>query len=198
MTPPPIILASASPRRRELLDLLGWPFEVVPGDAVEITAGAMTPSEACQLNAYRKARSIAKRIPDAVVIGADTEVCLGPKTLGKPADLAEAGAMLQRLSGRAHQVVTGVCLLHLRKHLQVCFAEMTDVHFHRLSPAQRSAYLQRIHPFDKAGAYAVQEHGHLIIERLDGSFSNVVGLPLERLSVELRRFLAIVEALDTE
>jgi septum formation protein len=190
MTRPQLILASASPRRRELLRLLGFPFRALSSAAPEFSPGHMTPVESCQLNAYRKARALAKRFPDAVVIGADTEVCLGRKVLGKPASFIDACGMLRRLQGKVHQVITGVCLLHLRRHHQVCFAELTHVKFHRLNRAQREGYLKRINPLDKAGAYAVQEFGHLIIERIDGSFSNVVGLPVERLAHELKDFLA--------
>lgn len=190
MTRPQLILASASPRRRELLRLLGLPFRTLASAAPELSPGHLTPVESCQLNAYRKARVLARRFPDAVVIGADTEVCLGRKVLGKPASFIDACGLLRRLQGKRHQVITGVCLLHLRRHRQVCFAELTHVKFHRLNRAQRESYLQRINPLDKAGAYAVQEFGHLIIERLDGSFSNVVGLPVERLARELKAFLA--------
>jgi len=185
-----IILASASPRRRELFRLLGRPFRVLASAAPEYAPGHMTPLESCQLNAYRKARLVAKRFPDAVVVGADTEVCLGRKVFGKPASFIEACVMLRRLQGKVHQVITGVCLLHLRRHHQVSFAEMTHVKFHRLNRDQREGYLKRINPLDKAGAYAVQEHGHLIIEEIDGSFTNVVGLPVERLARELKTFLA--------
>jgi septum formation protein len=190
MTAPRIILASASPRRRELLRLLGRTFQAVASDAPELSPGHMTPIESCQLNAYRKARLVAKRHPDAVVIGADTEVCLGRKVFGKPASFIEACVMLRKLQGKVHQVVTGVCLLHLRRHRQACFAELTHVKFHRLTRDQREGYLKRINPLDKAGAYAVQEFGHLIIEAIDGSFTNVVGLPVDRLRHELNRFLA--------
>jgi len=186
----PIILASASPRRRELLRLLGHPFRVVASNATEVDSEHMTPQEVCQLNAYRKARSVAKKNPDAVVIGADTEVCLGRRILGKPASFVDACGMLRKLQGKVHQVVTGVCLYHLRQHRQYAFAVMTHVKFHRLNRDQREGYLKRINPLDKAGAYAVQEFGHLIIEQIDGSFTNVVGLPIERLGYELERFLS--------
>lgn len=189
MSAPRIILASASPRRRELFRLLGLPFRVVASAAPEFAPGHMTPAEACQLNAYRKARVVAKKHPDALVIGADTEVCLGRRVFGKPASFIEACSMMRRLQGRTHQVITGVCLLHLRRHHQVCFAELTHVKFHRLDRDQRERYLKHISPLDKAGAYAVQEHGHLIIERIQGSFTNVVGLPVERLVRELKDFL---------
>lgn len=186
----PIILASASPRRRELLGLLGLPFAVVASQASELNPEQLTPVEACQLNAYRKARTVAKKHPDAVVIGADTEVCLGSRVFGKPASFNDACSMLRRLQGKVHQVVTGVCLYQLRHHRQTSFAVMTHVKFHRLNSNQREGYLRRINPLDKAGAYAVQEFGHLIIEEIEGSFTNVVGLPVERLEHELNNFLA--------
>jgi len=186
---PLLILASASPRRRELLRLLGRPFRVIPGDVPEMSPGHMTPMESCQLNAYRKARSVAKRYPDAVVIGADTEVCLGRRVFGKPASFVDACRMLRRLQGKVHEVITGVCIYHLRRHRQISFAVTTRVQFHRLNRDQRERYLKRIDPYDKAGAYAVQEHGHLIIEDINGSFTNVVGLPVERLAHELSSFL---------
>jgi septum formation protein len=188
MSTPTIILASGSPRRRELLQLLGKPFEVVASNAPETASEHMTPFEACQLNAYRKARVVAKKFPDALVIGADTEVALGHRLFGKPATLKEAVAMLLKLQGKVHSVVTGVCLLHLRKHRQFCFAELTNVRFRRLSRAQRWEYLKSINPLDKAGGYAIQENGHLLVESIEGSFSNVVGLPMERLEAELKRF----------
>lgn len=184
-----IILASASPRRRELFRLLGRPFRVLASDAPEFAPGHMTPMESCQLNAYRKARAVAKRFPDAIVIGADTEVCLGRKVFGKPASFVAACKMLRQLQGKVHQVITGVCIYHLRRHRQVSFAVTTHVRFHRLDRNQREGYLKRINPLDKAGAYAVQEHGHLIIEEIDGSFTNVVGLPVERLACELTHFV---------
>jgi len=192
MNLPSIILASGSPRRRELMRLLGRPFRVIVSEAAEVSPGHMTPLEACQMNAYRKARMVAKKCPDAVVIGADTEVCVGRKVLGKPASFVEACGMLRRLQGKVHQVITGVCLYHLRHHRQASFAVMTHVRFHRLNRDQREAYLKRINPLDKAGAYAIQEHGHLIIEEIEGSFTNVVGLPIEQLGRELEAFLQTV------
>lgn len=186
----PLILASASPRRRELMNLLGWPFLVIASDAPEASPEHLTPSEICQLNAYRKARTVAKKHPDSIVIAADTEVCLGRRVFGKPSSLADAGAMLRRLQGKTHQVITGVCLYQLRHHRQTSFAVLTHVKFHRLNREQREGYLKQINPLDKAGAYAIQEHGHLIVEEIDGSFTNVVGLPIERLAHELTIFLS--------
>jgi septum formation protein len=182
---PPLILASASPRRAELLKLLRVKFRIIPSDATEVVHEHLTPLEICQLNAHRKARAVAKRIPDALVIGADTLVFLDNKILGKPRNLADARRMLARLQGRTHQVVTGVSLIHLRAHRERVFAISTDVLFHPLDAGQIRDYLSRINPLDKAGAYAIQESGEKIISEISGSYSNVVGLPVERLREEL-------------
>jgi septum formation protein len=182
---PPFILASASPRRAELLRQLKVPFEVTPSDAAETFDPQLSPYELCQLNAHRKARVIAKKHPDALVLGADTLVFLGSEIFGKPGNLAEAQQMLSRLQGHTHQVVTGVCLMHLRAHHEKIFATGTDVTFHPLDAGQISEYLSQINPLDKAGAYAIQEHGEKIVAEISGSYSNVVGLPLERLRAEL-------------
>lgn len=183
---PLVILASASPRRQDLLRELGVAFEVVPAAVEELHHEALTARELCLINACRKARRVAKRFPDHVVLGADTLVSLDTRLYGKPADLAEATRMLRELAGQTHRVVTGVCLLQLRRHRESLFAETTAVTFRPLSEEQVVDYLKVINPLDKAGAYAVQERGGDIISDLNGSYSNVVGLPLERLAVELR------------
>ena len=185
MNLPPLILASASPRRAELLRVMGLEFSVLPSQAPEIQPEHLTPVETCQINAYRKARAVAKKHPDALVLGADTLVCLDRKIYGKPLDLPDAERMLSELQGRQHQVITGLCLIHLRAHRQRTFADLTQVQFHPLGLEQIRAYLSRINPLDKAGAYAIQEHGELIVARIEGSLSNVVGLPVERLRAEL-------------
>lgn len=182
---PSLILASASPRRVELLRLIGAGFEVVPGDVTELADEHLSPYELCQLNAHRKARAVAKRFPDALVLGADTLVFLDCEIFGKPANLADAHRMLARLQGRTHQVITGVSLIHLRRHRERVFAVSTDVRFRSLNMEQVRNYLSRIHPLDKAGAYAIQDHGELIIEEISGSYSNVVGLPVERVREEI-------------
>jgi septum formation protein len=164
---------------------MGVAFQIVPSHAPELEHGFLTPRELSQLNAYRKARVVAKQHPDSLVLAADTLVCLGSVLFGKPASFEDAERILARLEGRSHQVVTGVCLIHLRHHRQRSFAESTDVTFRPLDARQIRAYLERIDPLDKAGAYAIQEHGDWIVERIDGSFSNVVGLPAERLQAEL-------------
>ncbi len=188
MNLPPIILASASPRRAELLREIVAEFQVIPGHAEEFQPEYLSPAEAGLLNAYRKARVIAKKFPDALVIGADTEVVLGRRIFGKPRDFADAHAMVADLAGREHLVITGVCLLHLRRHRQKLFSVTTRVKFKPLRADQITDYLTLINPLDKAGAYAIQEHGDKIVARIEGSYSNVVGLPVERLRDELAAF----------
>jgi septum formation protein len=183
---PPLILASASPRRAELLRQLKLEFEVVPSDAKEVFDDHLSPLELCQLNAHRKARVVAKKIPDALVLGADTLVFLDHKIFGKPSDKVNAREMLLQLQGRTHQVVTGVCLVHLRTHAEKIFAVSTDVLFRPLTGEQIDEYLATINPLDKAGAYAIQEHGEMVVSEISGSFSNVVGLPIEKVESELR------------
>ena len=185
MNLPPVILASASPRRSILLRELGIEFEVLPGHAEEIQPEHLTPHEISQINAYRKACVLARKHPDALVLGADTIVCLGGTIFGKPSNLEDAQRMLAKLQGRTHQVVTGVCLIHLRTHRQKCFAESTTVTFRKLHAGQIRRYLAKINPLDKAGAYAIQEEGDEIVKSTSGSYTNVVGLPLERLKEEL-------------
>ena len=165
---------------------MGLKFRVVPSDAVEVRHEQLTARELCQLNAYRKARAVAKKIPDALVIAADTLVYLDNVIFGKPASLAEARRIIERLQGRTHRVATGVCLIHLRKFRQRIFAETTAVTFKPLTFDQAAAYVTAINPLDKAGAYAIQEKGDFIIEQVSGSFTNVVGLPVERLQNELQ------------
>ncbi len=190
MNLPPLILASASPRRSELLRQMGLQFEILPAQSAEEHPGHLTPVEICQINAYHKARAVAKKHPDALVLGADTVVCLGTRIFGKPASLEEAEQMLLALQGQEHVVITGVCLIHLRPHRQRTFADTTWVRFHPLGTEQVESYLSKVSPLDKAGAYAIQEHGDLIVERIDGSFTNVVGLPMERLRLEFERWPA--------
>lgn len=185
MNLPPLILASASPRRAELLRQLGLRFQTVPGDAGEFAHEHLSPLELCQLNAQRKARAVAQKAPDALVLAADTLVFLDADILGKPANLAEARRMMERLQGRTHQVVTGVVLIHLRAHRERVFGVSTDVRFRALNAGQIQNYFAKVSPLDKAGAYAIQEHGDLIVEEISGSYSNVVGLPVERLQIEL-------------
>lgn len=193
---PLLVLASASPRRNELLRQLGLAFQVVPAEAVEIMSRSLTPAEICQINAYRKARAVAKHYPDAVVLGADTLVSLGRNVFGKPVDMNEAFTMMSMLQGQMHEVTTGVCLLHLREHRQRAFAVSTTVRFRPLRTSEIRRYFELVDPFDKAGAYAIQEQGEMIVESFDGSFTNVIGLPLERLAEELEAWGFILERIQ--
>lgn len=169
-----------------MLRQLGVKFQVVPAEVPEVMVDQLTPLEICRINASRKARVVAGRHPDRMVLGADTLVCLGRTVFGKPATRAEAGRMLGRLQGKTHEVVTGVCLVRLSARWQRIFVDRTRVTFRRLREADIRRYLERVNPLDKAGAYAIQEHGELLVREISGSFSNVVGLPLERLEEELR------------
>jgi septum formation protein len=185
---PALILASASPRRAELLRRMGVPFTVVRGEVPEIAPEHLSPVETAEINAYRKARATAKKHPDSLVLAADTIVSLGTEIFGKPVDAADAEQMLAKLQGRTHLVVTGVCLLRLRPHRQKLFAVNTSVTFRKLHAGQIRRYLSKIFPFDKAGSYAIQEEGDLIVKNIAGSFSNVIGLPVERLRTELEAY----------
>jgi septum formation protein len=188
MNSPTLILASVSPRRAELLRQFEFEFLVVPSAAEEISSEDLSAGEVAQLNAYRKARVVSKRFPDAVTMGVDTVVSFGRSIFGKPANLAEAGRMVSALQGKTHQVVTGVCLIYLRGHRQKIFCEQTDVTFRRLTPAQIRHYHSEVDPLDKAGAYGIQEKSVVLVESISGSFSNVAGLPTERLQEELGAF----------
>jgi septum formation protein len=185
---PSLILASASPRRAELLRQLGVEFEVVASEAAELHHDHLTALEVSQINAYRKARAVAKKLPDRLVLGADTLVVLETRLFGKPSTLEQAYQMLEELQGRTHHVVTAICLMHLRDHRQRISSERTAVTFRALDASKIRRYLSRVNPLDKAGAYAIQEDGDLIVEKISGSYTNVVGLPVERLTEELKEW----------
>ena len=189
MNAPPIILASASPRREQLLREMGLRFTVVCPDSVEELFTGAIPEVLAMRNAQRKARAVAERHRAALVIGADTVVVLGGKLFGKPRDRADAAVMLAELAGQQHEVFTGVCLVHRAQNVEMTFCNSTKVWVKPLTREGIHAYHSKIDPLDKAGAYAAQEHGDTIIKRIDGSFSNVMGLPIERLRVILEKLL---------
>ena len=182
------MLASASPRRAELLRAAGIAFEVRASSVPELADEALGLAELVAANARAKALEVAERHPGSVVLGADTLVWLDGRPLGKPCGHDEARRMLMALSGRTHEVATGVHIARLEPLLQVEFVEVSRVRFRALDEAAVADYLARVHALDKAGAYALQEHGELLVERVEGSRSNVVGLPLERTLAALRRF----------
>lgn len=175
-----LILASQSPRRRDLLQREGVDFVVEVQAAEELHDASVPPAELCAHNAAAKAAAVAALHPLDTVIGADTLVFIDDMPLGKPADEAEAVAMLQRLQGRTHCVCTAVAVF-MPGGERRDFAEMSYVTFKPLSDRDIRCYMERVHVYDKAGAYAIQEHGDMIIERFEGDLDNVIGLPVTRL-----------------
>jgi septum formation protein len=180
----PVVLASSSPRRRELLEQAGVSFEVVASPAEEIHDAAMKPDLLCELNATLKAAAVAVMRPDATVIGSDTLVFIDDLPLGKPADLEEARGMLRRLSGRTHRVCTGVCVIYPGGGKNV-FHDTTEVTFLKLDDAAIEEYFALVNPLDKAGAYGIQESGERIIAGIRGNFDNVMGLPVGKVIAAL-------------
>ena len=183
-----LILASASPRRRDLMQQAGYDFEVVASPAEEIHDASLSPDALTTWNARAKAEAVSRDHPHSLVIGADTLAYLDNEPLGKPCNMDEARRMLRSLVGRTHHICTGVCLAHGASKHSTVFHLLTAVTFKALSGAEIDAYLDKIDPLDKAGAYAAQDHGDLIIDRVDGSWANVVGLPMESLKDQLDAF----------
>ena len=182
----PVILASASPRRASLLAEAGPEFASMRIMTAHVDEGA-DPLE----NAFLKAEACAAADPRAIVIGADTVIRFEGETIGKPADIEDAKRILARLSGHTHDVVTGVCVRCLETDLLVRFEEATHVKFRTLSPEAIDAYVKKVNVLDKAGAYAIQEHGDDIIEGIEGSLTNVIGLPVERLKETIHHLLQL-------
>ena len=186
---PALVLASRSPRRRELLVAAGVKdVTIVPSSAEESADASAGLAALVLANARTKAADVATSYPESVVLGADTLVWLEGEALGKPDNIDAARQILSRLSGRVHEVCTGVSLLRLDPHLQIEFHETTRVRFRALDDALIEDYLSKVDVLDKAGAYALQEHGEMIVESVEGCRSNVVGLPVERTLAALRRF----------
>lgn len=176
---PRLILASASPRRRELLAQLGVSFDVVTASVDEHEDVATDPRTMVAQNAALKADWVSAREPEAFVLGADTTVSIDDLALNKPRDRAEAKTMLFRLGGRTHRVYTGLALRRGRDRMHIDETVVSEVTFKPLDEATVTEYLSRVNTLDKAGGYAIQEHGDLIVAGYTGSFSNIVGLPLE-------------------
>ena len=183
---PQIILASGSPRRRELLSRFGFPFIIDVSDADEVNTG--TPEELVESNAAAKALAVARRHGDALVIASDTLVSLDGEPLGKPADEEDAALMLGKLSGKAHQVFTGVCLIDCATGKQASFVDRSDIRFREMSESEITDYIRTGEPMDKAGAYAIQGLGGKFVESYTGSFENIMGLPVQALEKALKAF----------
>lgn len=188
------LLASASPRRKCLLQQTGNEVVICPSHVLELTSHAEGPAALAVANARLKAHAIYQNLQpneQEIVLGADTLVCIEGEVLGKPKDRAEAERMLTQLAGRWHEVITGVCLLRSpSENSGTEFSETTRVLFHPLKLEEIRSYLDTIHPYDKAGGYAAQEGGERIIAKISGSFSNIVGLPMEALQAALNAFPA--------
>ena len=184
-----IILGSASPRRRELLESVGLEFEVMTSAVAEIDHDGGSPHETVVRNALIKAQDVAERVNgDALVIGADTLVFAGERALGKPVSLDEARDMLRMLSGVTHQVYTGVAVVRATDGTGATGHEMTEVTFRDLSDSDIDSYIEQVDPLDRAGAYTVDGPGSLLAVRFDGCFYNVLGLPMVVLDTLLGQF----------
>lgn len=190
-----MILASQSPRRRQILQEAGFSFRTIPPAFDEDQISADTPEALVAQLAAGKASDVCNQaMPGEAVVGSDTVVVLDGNVLGKPKDAADACHMLQRLSGRAHEVMTGVSIWRDSQEIGG-FVEKTAVTFWDLSPARIDAYVASGEPLDKAGAYGIQGYGRLLVKGIEGDFYNVVGLPIARLARELHR-LGIDSALE--
>ena len=184
-----LILASKSPRRQELLKLMDIDFRVVLKEVDESYPDGLTPAEIALYIAQKKAEAFDEDINDEVVLTADTIVCIDGEILGKPDDAEHAIAMLQKLSGKVHQVYTGVCLLYKGRYNK--FYDMSEVFFRKLTDEEIRSYVAEYQPFDKAGSYGIQQRIGLIgIERINGSYTNVVGLPTEKVYQQLKAIVA--------
>jgi septum formation protein len=175
-----IVLASASPRRKWLLEEAGYSVCCEVSGAAELEDDSLAPAVLALENAARKVRIVAARFPQETVLAADTVVAMGGRFYGKPSDLADAFRMLSELSGQTHEVVTGV-VIHFPGGARSQFSESSLVTFHPLGADKIRAYISSIHPLDKAGAYAAQDDNGRIIRRIAGSLTNVIGLPMESL-----------------
>lgn len=181
-----IVLASGSPRRRELLEEAGVEFVVKISPAEEIHDESMIPEKLCEANAELKAAAVAGEFPDDIVIGADTLVFLGGRALGKPKTLAEAKDMLRGLSGKTHRVCSGVCMIFPGNRREL-FHGLTEVDFREFDDRVIDDYFSKVNPLDKAGAYGIQEHGEMLVAGIRGSFDNVMGLPVDLVLQRLGR-----------
>ena len=182
------ILASSSPRRQELLLRLQTPFDIILPDVDEsIIPPDGSPETYCTALAELKANDISQHYPNNLVIGSDTIVVLDDQIMGKPDDKAQAQNMLETLSGKTHHVYTGVCLKWADKNIHHLFAEITMVTFRELSAADINHYIESCPPYDKAGSYGIQDWSAIFVKEIKGCYDNVVGFPISRFYVELKK-----------
>lgn len=189
-----IILASQSPRRKNLLEAMNIPFQVIPSQIAEHPPMGELPGAYSARLALEKAMQVGESNPDHLIIGADTVVAIQDKILGKPSSPQEAGLMLSWLSGRWHEVWTGVCIYHEKSHNQMMKAVCSEVRFKNLSEEEITRYIQSGEPMDKAGAYAIQGLGRVLVRELRGSYHNVIGLPTIELGKMLQDLGVIIDA----
>lgn len=185
----PILLASQSPRRKELMQLLPWDFEVYTKEVDEQIDEQFTPEINVQFLAKQKAVAVANCYPERLVIGADTVVCYKGKIMGKPKDKADAKKILRTLSGNTHQVYTGVAIVCKETDVKITFYQETNVTMQVLSEGEIEAYLSTNESYDKAGAYGIQGYGARYISGIEGDYYNVVGLPVHMLYKYLKEIL---------
>ncbi|MFC1713991.1 Maf family protein [Candidatus Poribacteria bacterium] len=183
-----LILASASPRRRQLMEQIGLTFEVMPSNVDEDDIVGHDPLMNIQAIALHKARAVAARLEDGIVIGADTQILMDGEILGKPSDEADAARMLLKLSGRTHRAITGVALVDASTHVEETWVETTLVTFRELLESEISAYVDTGEPMGKAGAYGIQGRAAAFVEKIEGCYFNVVGLPLAKLVQNLKKW----------
>ena len=174
----PIILASGSPRRKQLLEQIDLEFEVVPSQIYEDFSLNLSPTDFVEYYAQEKAKDVANSYPDKWVIGADTIVVFESHILGKPKNEKDSFQMLKRLSGNTHQVITGVSIQNIKQDISETFHEVTNVTFNTLSDSDINYYIDNYNPFDKAGSYGIQDWFSVCVNRIDGCFYNVMGFPL--------------------
>ncbi|WP_422486249.1 Maf family protein [Gudongella sp. DL1XJH-153] len=183
-----IILASGSPRRKELLEQCGVRPEIIASDINEYVSYKNTPEETAMSLSFQKAIDVASKAGDGIVIGADTLVVLEDEILGKPLNDKEAFSMLLKLSGKKHRVITGFSIIDLAGPTKIVEYESTDVYFRELSEIEISDYISTGESDDKAGAYGIQGKGALLVEKIEGCYFNVMGLPISRLNSSLKLF----------
>jgi nucleoside triphosphate pyrophosphatase len=183
-----IILASASPRRKELLEKIGLKFEVAPSNYAEDMRSKLSPDELARSISLEKAKMVASKRKNAIVIAADTFIVSRGKILGKPNTPAEARKMLMMLKGKSHSVITGFTILDTDKNKVLTKSVETIIHIKNLTSEEVDAYVKSKEPLDKAGAYAIQGLGSVIVERIEGDYFNVMGLPLSAVAEGLKEF----------
>ncbi|HOW57682.1 MAG TPA: Maf family protein [Smithellaceae bacterium] len=186
-----LILASASPRRQELLEAAGLNFQIVPAHVNEAYREGETPGSHVKRLACDKAAAVAKKYPESWVLGADTIVVIDDMILGKPKSRMQAKRMLERLSGRFHKVFTGFAVVRAAAHIQKAKIIQTSVQFKKINPQEMEWYISCPEPYDKAGGYAAQGRGACFIKSLRGSYTNVIGLPVCEVMDELEQLGAI-------